>query len=294
MNALSRTASHRKQSGAVIFLSCHKAAPYINNSLVQRFHPFSPLFLRKNFSYSEYFLSRKAGYKSAIYKNSKKTGFETERERKALIAPVGRESAKKNGLVESETARVASFEAFENLITPISDFLDFSKNDKVGKPPNPGFRETRSDILRRQNGNSIIFSDLSPANERSDRRQKAEKNRVLKKLKKTIRDVYKKHQIKNWDGFGAEPLIHPKQALDFAKSLFFKSPELAESADIIPENDGCLCFEWYKSDKQFITVSVKGCSLIYNYRKEEEEGCGETNIFGKNPLIDRIQRIIGR
>ena len=271
MNALSRTASHRKQSGAVIFLGCHKAAPYINNSLVQRFHPFSALFLRENFSYSEYFLSREAGYKSANDKDSQKLETAIKREKQK-----SGKREKKSGLVENRAASVASSETFEDLIVlSISDLSGFSTDDKNWKPTN-------------------LFSDLSPANERSDRRQKTEKSRVLKKLKKTICDVYKKHQIKNWDGFGAEPLIHPKQALDFAKSLFFKSPELAESADIIPENDGCLCFEWYKSDKQFITVSVKGDSLIYNYRKGEEEGCGETNIFGKNPLIDRIQRIIGR
>ena len=146
---------------------------------------------------------------------------------------------------------------------------------------------------RKQGGLSTALNDFSPVKGRSDR-QKTEISRILQKLRKTIRSVYEKHQTKNWDGYGAEPVKYLNQALDFAKSLHSESPELADSAEIIPENDGCLCFEWHKSENQFITVSVKSDGLIYNYQKGEEEGCGETNVFGKNPLIDRIQRIVGR
>ncbi len=107
-----------------------------------------------------------------------------------------------------------------------------------------------------------------------------------------IYDVYNERQEKNWDGYGAEPLKFLPQSLKFAKSLFVESRLLAESVDIIPENDGCLCFEWYKSDKTFISVSVKDEKLIYNYEIAGAKGCGETNFYGKKDIIEKIKRVI--
>ena len=111
-------------------------------------------------------------------------------------------------------------------------------------------------------------------------------------LKNKIYDVYNERQDENWDGYGAEPLKFLSQSLKFADSLFFESRFLVESVDIIPENDGCLCFEWYKSDEKFISVSVKGEKLIYNYEISGVKGCGETNFFGKKDIIEKIKRVI--
>ena len=114
----------------------------------------------------------------------------------------------------------------------------------------------------------------------------------LKDLENKIYDVYDEHKQENWDGYGAEPLKYPPQSLEFAKSLFSESRLLVEAVDIIPENDGCLCFEWFKSDGKFIAVSVKDDKLIYDYKIGDEEGCGETNFSGKKQLIIQIKRFI--
>ncbi len=113
----------------------------------------------------------------------------------------------------------------------------------------------------------------------------------IEDLKNKIYNIYNERQDKNWDGYGAEPLKFLPQSLKFAESLFSESRLLVESVDIIPENDGCLCFEWYKSDEKFISVSVKGEKLIYNYEIYGEKSCGETNFYGKKSIIEKIKQV---
>ena len=116
--------------------------------------------------------------------------------------------------------------------------------------------------------------------------------KTMENLKNEICNVYNEHQDENWDGYGAEPLKFLPQSLRFAESLFSESGRLAESADIIPENDGCICFEWRKSDERFISVSVKGEKLIYNYEIGGAKGCGETNFYGKKDIIEIIKQVV--
>ena len=104
-------------------------------------------------------------------------------------------------------------------------------------------------------------------------------------------NVYYDCQIENWDGYEAEPIRYLSQSLQFADALFSESRMLIESIDIIPENDGCLCFEWFKSDSKFISISVKNDRLIYNYKIGDEEGCGETTFSGQKMLIEQIKKI---
>ena len=116
---------------------------------------------------------------------------------------------------------------------------------------------------------------------------------VFKKLKSKIQKVYDEHQEKNWDGYEAQPLKWLPEALKFADMLFQESRDLVESVDIVPENDGCLCFEWFKSDTRLISIAVKGDTLIYNCRIGDAKGCGEVNFFGSQILIDQIKRVAG-
>ena len=125
----------------------------------------------------------------------------------------------------------------------------------------------------------------------------SDKDRILNKkpltdLKYKIYDIYNERQDENWDGHGAKPLKFLSQSLKFAESLFYESSLLVEAVDVVPENDGCLCFEWYKSNEKFITVSVKNERLIYNYEIGGAKGLGETNFCGKKDLIAKINRVI--
>jgi len=109
-----------------------------------------------------------------------------------------------------------------------------------------------------------------------------------------IIDIYSERQKGNWDGYGAEPIKYLSQSLQFAEDLFLESMSLIESVDIIPENDGCLCFEWFKSDNKLISISVGRERFAYNYKLGDEEACGEisfSSFLEKQMLIKRIKRI---
>ncbi len=109
-------------------------------------------------------------------------------------------------------------------------------------------------------------------------------------LKQKVMNVYYGHQKRNWDGYESEPVKHLISSLKFAETV--SSEALTELIDIVPENDGCLCFEWFKSNNRFISVSVKDDKLIYNYKIGDEEGCGETTFAGKQMLVEQIKKVI--
>ena len=117
-------------------------------------------------------------------------------------------------------------------------------------------------------------------------------SKPLVELQSKIYNVYEEHQCNDWDGYGAEPVKHLDPALQFATDLFSESRTLIESVDIIPENDGCLCFDWFKSHNRYINVSVESNKLIYSYKFGEERDCGETIFSGKHKIIEQIKRII--
>ena len=116
---------------------------------------------------------------------------------------------------------------------------------------------------------------------------------VMERLKNKIQKVYDEHQQKDWDAYGALPLKYLPEALKFADILFQESRDLAESVDIVPENDASICFEWFKSDTRLISIAVKGNILIYNYRIGDAKGCGEVNFPGSQILVEQIRRVAG-
>lgn len=109
-------------------------------------------------------------------------------------------------------------------------------------------------------------------------------------LQQRVFDVYYKHQEHNWDGYESEPMKYLIPSLEFAEIV--SSTALTELIDIVPENDGCLCFEWFKLSNKFISISVKNDKLIYNYKIGEEEGCGETTFAGRQMLVEQIKKVI--
>ena len=112
----------------------------------------------------------------------------------------------------------------------------------------------------------------------------------LQDLKKKITQIHNEHQEEGWDGYGAKPVQNLDQALRFAKALFQESRLLIQGVDIIPENDGAICFEWFWSHSKCMYISIIGDQLIYNYRIGEEKGCGETNFAGKQMLFEKIKQ----
>ena len=112
------------------------------------------------------------------------------------------------------------------------------------------------------------------------------------KIYKDIHSLSEECRNEGWDGYDALPLSEEskKYALEFIDSLSsFCLTQIMESIDIIPENNGDFCFEWFKSNNRFISISVKKDRLIFNYENEEKRGCGETNFADKNSVIQKIK-----
>ena len=130
------------------------------------------------------------------------------------------------------------------------------------------------------------FKDILPSDKERFRYEKP-----LKSLKEKIYRIYDENQEPNWDGYGAEPVKYLEQSLNFAEVLFKESRLLVESVEIVPENDGCLCFEWFKAENMLMNISVKENKLIYDYQIENNEGCGETSFDGYKKLLKNLMQL---
>ena len=137
----------------------------------------------------------------------------------------------------------------------------------------------------------LIFSGCHNQNNRLlSERKILDYEKPKQSLRQKIFDVYYKYQDENWDGYESEPMKYLFSSLKFAELI--PSVALTELIDIVPENDGCLCFEWFKSSNKFISISVKDDKLIYNYKIGDEEGCGETTFAGEQVLVEQIKKVI--
>ena len=108
----------------------------------------------------------------------------------------------------------------------------------------------------------------------------------LKELKAKIKRVYKNHQEKDWDCYGASPMLWLKQSLRFAGQI---PVNLIKSLDIVPENDGCMCFEWFRSHNHFIDISVQDDNLIYLYEIGDKDSYGTTHYDNRQWLIEMVK-----
>lgn len=136
-----------------------------------------------------------------------------------------------------------------------------------------------------------VSSNLSFVNKKDYKSSESLYLKPLIELHNKIHDIYDETKCKGWDGYGAEPIEYLEEALQFATDLFSESRTLIESVDIFPENDGCFCFEWFKSNNRYINISVKNDKLIYTYKFGKNEGCGEKTPEGKQKLIEQIKEV---
>ena len=77
-----------------------------------------------------------------------------------------------------------------------------------------------------------------------------------------IQELYKEHSENNWDGYGAER-ISPGAFIE-AKRVAEMLPQDLPEPDVIPEPNGDIAFEWYRSKRKVFIISVDGSSVI-NY-----------------------------
>ena len=118
---------------------------------------------------------------------------------------------------------------------------------------------------------------------------------LKQKAYENISTIHKECQNEGWDGYDASPISeenakYAREIIDFLSSLY--PTKVMKLIDIIPENDGNFCFEWFKSNDKFISVSIKKNRLIFNYKNKEKKSCGETNFADKNSIIQKIKEIV--
>lgn len=111
----------------------------------------------------------------------------------------------------------------------------------------------------------------------------------IRKLLDKIYKLFKKYSKEDWNGYNASPLKHLHYACLFVHKLNNYPKTLLKKLDIIPEPDGAICFEWWKSKKNFMSVSVKEDELLYCYTIQGKHKYGETNFEGINLVFNTLK-----
>ena len=106
--------------------------------------------------------------------------------------------------------------------------------------------------------------------------------------------IYLTHQESNWDGYGALPISKGAciEAMRFLEML----PEAVPMPEIIPEPDGNIAIEWYKSRLDQFTVSFSGHGTVTFFGKfgQLARSQGAEYFFASIPLrtLHNIRQII--
>jgi hypothetical protein len=117
--------------------------------------------------------------------------------------------------------------------------------------------------------------------------------------------IYEKCQYRDWDCDGAKAV--QKETIKNCKSFLKTLPIdiLPNGWDISAEPDGCIDFEWYKSPKRQISISIGPDKLItyaYIFYRSRQSGtepfCNykQTQLQGKvipEYIIGLIRKVIG-
>lgn len=115
-------------------------------------------------------------------------------------------------------------------------------------------------------------------------------------VKSKVVEVYNDSQRHGWDGYEAKPisLSCRDAAFDLIDILLAYSRHLVETADIVPESDGSLCFSWQTNDCDYINISLQGDNkLIYDYDILGEDNCGAANLKALHSfLINKINQVL--
>lgn len=102
-------------------------------------------------------------------------------------------------------------------------------------------------------------------------------------------NLYKECSVKNWDGYGAEPLC--KELREVVEKFLNLLPNNIPDPDIIPDTDGEISLDWYREKNTIFSISIgKNNQLNYAFRS----GNGKESYCGSEIFNDKIPKpIIG-
>lgn len=98
--------------------------------------------------------------------------------------------------------------------------------------------------------------------------------------------------LPGWDGYGAQP-VNPEtlaQATEFLKALPLSTPPPSVSAD----PDGQITFEWYKSPRRIISVSISSEGDLHFASLEGSKSFfGTVPFYGQAPteIVEIVHRV---
>jgi hypothetical protein len=92
-------------------------------------------------------------------------------------------------------------------------------------------------------------------------------------------------QDANWDGQGAAPVL--PQTVDLARRFIEALPLGAATFSVGVEPDGHLTFEWYRSPRNLLSVSVSPSGNVHFAAT-----LGSRKRYGSEPFIDEVSKEI--
>ncbi len=82
----------------------------------------------------------------------------------------------------------------------------------------------------------------------------------LRGLLANLQDLYDRCSKQGWDGYDAVPII--EDTYEEARHLIAMLPTSCPPPDITPDPTGHISFEWYKSPRKVLVVSVNGTGVL--------------------------------
>jgi hypothetical protein len=116
----------------------------------------------------------------------------------------------------------------------------------------------------------------------------------IQKIAAEFRSIREDCSVPGWDGGSALPIS--QKALNVAKRVAACLPREFPIADVVPEADGEVSFDWYKAPNLHFSFSVGESGVIsFAGRIGNERFHGNTSFFGNLPDIvnSSISRIYG-
>ena len=117
--------------------------------------------------------------------------------------------------------------------------------------------------------------------------------RLYDEVLKLLKEVYDECSIEGWDGYNSLPVS--EEAYFEAKKIILSLPLNAFSApEIVPESNGGIALEWYKSKRYIFVVSVCGKNeLVYAglFGTNKINGTEYYNDIIPTTVIDNLKRL---
>lgn len=95
--------------------------------------------------------------------------------------------------------------------------------------------------------------------------------------------------LPDWDSYGAQAVS--RETVEWAKRFIDALPADIATPDIVPESDGDIGFEWYKSPTQILSVSISGGGILNYAGLFDDESIVKTEQFVTEIPIDILNFI---